>query len=109
VDQVKGMRLTKDQMGAVFDVPAELADDFLAKCAPPPTPRVCHARTRTCVCFSMTSALCACVCAPVCTVAPCEYSHVNINAGHAIAAVRGRRAIAQRLSPVVIVQMCERR
>ena len=31
VDQVKGMRLTKDARGAVFDVPSALADDFLAK------------------------------------------------------------------------------
>jgi hypothetical protein len=31
VDQVCRMRLTKDQQGAVFDVPAALADDFVAQ------------------------------------------------------------------------------
>jgi hypothetical protein len=31
VDQVSRMRLTKDQRGAVFDVPAALTDDFVAR------------------------------------------------------------------------------
>lgn len=33
VNQVGRMRLTSDQKGAVFDLPSELVDDFVAKCA----------------------------------------------------------------------------
>ena len=32
VNQVGRMRLTLDQKGAVFDLPSELVDDFVAKC-----------------------------------------------------------------------------
>lgn len=34
VNQIGRMRLTADQKGAVFDLPAALVDAFVAKCAP---------------------------------------------------------------------------
>ena len=36
VNQVGRMRLTNDQKGAVFDLPSELVDDFVAKCVAAP-------------------------------------------------------------------------
>ena len=47
VNQVSRMRLTLDQKGAVFDLPAELADDFLARCGSFWPPGATHMNPRS--------------------------------------------------------------